>query len=642
MPSKLRQHSRSEEQTVPKTLFKRDFQYWESAVYRAKAKGEMFRSVYQDYLHAAGAPYYTREDQIEGYGTNWHYPTARGVVASLMFSAPEWEALNPNPELRGDAEAIENIDSMLWEKLQWSRVMRMVLYYTYFTGFGATRTEFIRGTDAPQQLSPSKEKVDKIFRALQLRQETTIDGVELARLIEGIGEPVYQNSMELRGFPHWRRVRSSRFLMDPDVVEYDFNDARWMGERIWLPLEFVRNTELYDKRPRNRVEGQARVKDRELKFKDRNGGSADEMWVEIAEIYDKVNQRIITLQMDQQIVLRSRPFDGSEPYDVLFWNPLPEQDAPIPDAALVFDHAMGKSALRSRVNRIIDSHRNFTTYDAEMVNEPETLQMMLHGNDALKLPITVPNGKRLSDAIHNDRSIPLSQELIQYDSVLTGEIQQAIGASPATMNLPRGGRISASQIHAEQQGQRTNLMDKTLEVEDFLARHITRVTTMWRNNWSPEMIAQYSGKRDNDTEVRGYFAEVRKRLSQNQPINDLAPVLPRKTILGEYVLRPRPGSTTFENAAQTQQVDRLDYLDMMANPNVSNVFATRYYFERKRRIRGVAAAMPAGDQAPGMGEFEAINAQQGDPLAQPQQPEAVNQRGGQGMGALSLLPGGAA
>lgn len=627
-------------QTVPNTLFKRDFSFWENAVSRAIDETNARQSVYRDYIFAAGAPYYTRDDQAEGFGTNWHYPTARGVVATLMFGSPEWMAINPNAELREDGEALETIVTNLWDELQWSSVMRMILYYAYFTGFGATRTEFVRGVDAPQQLSPSKDKVDAIFRTLASRQDASIDGVELARLIEGVGEPIYQNSMERRGFPYWRRVRSSQFLMDPDVCEFNVNDARWMGEEIWLPLEFVRNSELYDKRPRMRVEGESRV--RQNNFTSRHSHGLDEQWVRVVEIFDKVNRRVITLQLDQQEVLRSRPYDGVDPYDALFWNPIPEQDAPIPDASLVFDHATGKSSLRARMNRIIDSHRQFTTYDAEMVNEPETLTLLLHGDDTAKLPLQVPQGKRIQDAIHNDRSIPLPQEMLYYDTVLTQEIQTAVGASNSPVGAPRGGRPPAALIRAEQQGQAQQHADKLLEIENFLARHGSRTANMVRLNWTPEQISKFSGKRDNDTQVRAYYAHVRQRLADGQPISDIPVVLPRKRILGEFTMRTRPGSTTAEFAAQTQQVDRIDYQDMLANPMVSNIFATKYYFHR-RGIRGIEAAMPAGDQVAGQGEFEALNAQTGDPTSQVAQPEALLQGGGGieaggGTNNLSLLP----
>lgn len=601
--------------TQPKTMFSRDFLFWQNAVTASNRQMRSFMAVWQNYLAVAGAPYYHREDQKEGFGTNWHYPTARSVVANLMFQDPQFEFVNPNPEYADSALAQEKIMEKLWMELQWSRVMRMVMYYAYFTGYGATRTEFITGLDAPQQLTPSKEKIDDIFRTLRADNDGSINGAELARLIEGVGEPVYQNRMERRGFPSWRRVRSSQFLMDPDVVEMDFNEARWMGERIWLPLEFVRNTELYDKRPRNRVEGTHRV--RTSLFDRASFADADDLMVEVHEIIDKVNGRILTMQMEQEIVLRSRPFQGEDVYDVLFWNPLPEQKMPLPDAALVFEHAQAKSAVRSRINRIVDTHRLMLQYDRDMIGDVEGLTALFHGNDGTPLPIVVPQGKKLSDAILPERSLPIPQELFFYDNNLTGEIMQATGVSSTSSGQSIRNVRTAAQVSSEQVGDITRLGDKGLEVDAFLGRHAARTMKLVRGSggWSPEMIATFSGMRDNDSEVRAYFQQIHQLLKAGVDPTSLPVVMPRKTIIGEFTAIASPGSTAADSPGQIQ-LDRLVYLDMLQNPFVSNRFASMWYF-RRRRIRGIEAAMPATDDLAGRGEFMAAGGP-GDPLAQPQ------------------------
>ncbi len=620
------------------SLFKRGFDFWESQVDGAVKNRRDFQRVWEGYIGAAGAPFYTRADTPDGYGTNWHYPEARDVVSNLMFNDPEWEAVNPNPEYASSADALEKIMAQVWLDLQWNSVMRVVLYYAYFTGFGMTRLEYIRGTAAPQQLSPSREKINEIFKALRSSNDGSLNGADLARLVEGVGDPVYQNRNERRGFPNWRRVRSSQALWDPEVVELNLGEMRWAGEQHWLPTEFVHNTELYDKRPRGRVQAKARSNSNDRQFgfgfQTRNAvAHLDDEWSLITEIYDFTERKIITMDLEDRITLREEPFEDVAPYDFLSWNPLPEQRMPLPDASLVFDHAQDKSQMRARQRNIMDTWRQMTTYDSEMINDREQLAAMMNGDDTVQVPVTVPQGKKLQDAMHHDRSIPIPAEFAHMDAQLSADIARVSGLSNTRRGTGNRSRTSAFESRALELGGDISLGDKILEVNNFMQRHGTGVTTLIRQNWSPTLIAAFSGERDNDAETREYFDKVAQSLAAGVDPASIPVVLPRMTILGEHVVRPVSGSMQARDDMADFQLNNLKYLAMLQNPEVSNSFAARWFFKRIG-IRGVANAMAPKDMS-GLGEFQAVGANQ--PGQQPVQPEAVL---GPNQGAAPGLPGG--
>ena len=597
---------------------------WKDRLQQAEKRIEQHYEAWENYIRQAGRSFY--DVGAEGFGTNWMYPEARTAVANIYVRDPMWDAVNKNPEFQKSKRASESILSYLWSRFQWADVIRRALYTAWFIGFGPVKLDFVDAHGGLPNLQMTKERVKALEQILtDAGAGPNLDGLPALEIAEGVGQPVSDNPMALRGFPSLRDIDIRDFLIDTTPNQISIERAQWVGEKMWLPIEYVQQSPLYIESQRKRVEGQERTEMSKAGNSNDSVGSSCQKWVRIYEWYDKINGMLNTAVLEEDIVLRSVPFSGVIPYDMVTFNPLPTQFMPIPDASLVYPHAVEMDELKSRVSRILDRQRFQALYDEEMVRDEAALNGMLTGDDAAKIPVKVdPTGnKRLADAIHIPNPITVPQELYQYLGILREEIRMASGTSNVRAGGGREGRSTATEVRAREMGTNIRFADKTLALDHFLERIGNRALQLCRENWSPEMIATISGERDNDEAMRGYNEQVEAVLAVGGSIKDVPPVAARFLIRGEFIIRVKAGSTAPLDPMAELQRDNMLYQMMLASPVVDNMWAAKWFFPK--HVPGVENAMPPEAHAgamQGQGLFQSM-AGPNDPMAQPQQPQAV-------------------
>jgi len=609
---------------IPKSLFRKDLEFWQEALPRSEEKLQPFRDMWKHFVLMASRPYLT-DTGLDNFGANWMFPEARSMLSNIFARDPSWEALNPDPSFAKDAEVRETILNNLWIKMQWSKPLRRAINHAWYSGFGPVKQRFVSGSAALPRLSPSDEMVSQITIALQEG-----DDERFAALLEGVGDPAAHDPNELVNFPSLINVQPTRFVFDPELMEFDLESARWIGEEIWLPTEFIKESPLYSKRARGQIEPTGRIEDRD-------GEATQEEWTKIYEVHDKMNGRIITMQPDQEIILRAIDFDD-QLYDALAFNIVPDQPLPIPDASMIAPHAQDLDQIRARDKRLMQMQTMKMLYDGEMFTEHDSISGLLVGEDMAAIKVEVPQDKNIGQALFMPPIVQRPPSFDQQASLVKDDLRFASGASESRSGIASGGRQTATQIKSLDFGTQVRFASKLTMLEEFLSRIGRRVIDQVEKHWRPEMVAQFSGMSNNEDEQKASEQElVDVALSEFESPTNVPQIVPKYILAGkgQFVIRVKETSTAPQDELQRINKSRLLYLDMIGSPAVDNLWAAKWYFGQF--VRGVDNAMPQGDtlqqaQQLGQGQFAPVGAPN-DPGAQGQgQPEGAdpqNQQGGQ-------------
>ena len=622
--------ARPKKEVIPRTEFHTPLEVWKDRIEHSERTLAQYQNAWQAYIRQACRSYYNVGG--DGFGTNWMYPEARNSVANTYIKDPEWIADNPNPEFKKSKRAIEKILTYLWNRFQWSEPIRKALYHAWFSGVGMVKISYIPSPHGLPNMPLTRDRIESMQRLLSDLGVGNLDEVEVARIIEGIGLPVEHNETQLRGFPFIQTIGIKNMIVDATIDELDLYRSRWIGESMWVPLDYVRKSPLYLENVRGKIEGETRSNfQKDDKAGGERGNAGDEKWVMIHEWYDKVNGLLITANLEQDKTLRAVPFDGVIPYDLISFNPVPTQYMPIPDAALVYPHALELDEIKSRISRILDRSRHQVLYDEEMIKDEKQLVPFLAGDDGAKIGVHVDRdaGQSLTDAVMFPNPISVPPELYRYSGELKDEIRVASGSSNTRSGTGGIPRTTATEIRARELGTDIRFGDKILALDHFLERIGTKVYQYVRNNWTPSMIAIISGERDNEEEVRDFNQKVEEALAVGQNPEDVNPkTLPRLLLRGDFIIRVRAGSTAPIDQQAEFQKDMLLFQMGLADPQVDNFAVTRWFL-RKHGPDEAMSWLPPEQQAgvmQGAGVFSSVQGPT-NPLAQPQQSQAILPQG---------------
>jgi hypothetical protein len=604
---------------IPKTTFKVKFEEWKCRIQAGEKRMKQYHGQWQKYVQQSVRSY--QDIGVETFGTNWMYPEARNAVANIYVNDPEWQLINHNPEFQKSKRAGESILSHVWSKLQWATPIRNMLYDAWYFGVGPVKLTFTNPNQGLDNLDLNPERMAAVQQMLSSMGLSNINEEDVTRIMSGFGFTVNYNQTELRGYPALHNVPIKNFFIDPMTDQISIDKCQFIGEKMWVPLDIIKNSPLYDPSQRKRVKGTERKSDY---------GGGDQKWVLVHEWYDKLNSLMYTSVLEEDMILRCVPYNGIIPYDFIAFNMVPSQFMPLPDAALVYPHAVELDLLSQRMSGLMDRQRVQMLYDGGMITESEQLTAFLAGDDGAKVPVKVDRamGEKLSDATFFPQAPEIPQSMYQHMMNVRDEVRNASGITNTRSGAGREGRMTATETRAREQGTDIRFADKTLALEHFLERLGGKVLALVRDNWDVNLTALVSGERDNDAEVRQYNAAREEILSmgKDDEIDRLGPPpMPKFTIRGQFIVKVRPGSTTPQDKMAEFQKDMVILQTGLADPQVDNQKISKWFF-KKHGPEEAVDWFPPDEQAgllSGMGTFAPAGGPS-NPMAQPQQPEAVN------------------
>jgi hypothetical protein len=605
------------ERVIPQSTFKVNFKDWKEKINAGEKKIARYHAQWQKYVQQSVRNYQRGVDDND-FGTNWMYPEARNAVANIYVTDPDWQAVNPNAEFQKSKRAVQRILEHIWNKLQWATPIRRALYDAWYFGIGAVKLTFTGPDQGQPNMQFTPERVAAMRQLLSDNGVTNLDEADVTRIMSGVGAAVSHDQSELRGYPALTNVSIKDFFIDPNMDEIDVNKCQFIGEKMWMPVEYIKNSPTYNKAQAGRVKGQERG------GKDKPEGSQGTMWAVVHEWYDKVNGLLMTAVLEEDVLLRAVPYDGIIPYDFIAFNPVPTQFMPLPDASLVYQHAVELDELKSRMSRLMDLQRVQSLYDEAMIAEDEQLTPFLTGDDGAKVPVKVDRamGEKLQDAIHLLTPPQIPESMYSYMGLLRDEVRNASGVTNTRAGAGREGRMTATETRAREHG--TDI--RTLALDHFLERLGNKVISMVRLHWDENMIALVSGERDNDELMRTYNEALESALAIGDDPTTLGePPMPEMTIRGEFIIKVRPGSTSPQDRMAEFQKDMVILQTGLADPAVNNDKISRWFFKKHGPEEAQSWFLPDGQEGllQGEGIFQSV-AGPNSPQAQPQQAEAVN------------------
>jgi hypothetical protein len=168
------------------------------------------------------------------------------------------------------------------------------------------------------------------------------------------------------GRPFADAIDLDDYIIDPDAR--DRQAAAFEGNQYRLPLQYVLESGLYDRRAAGRLAPVNSPKD-----------GAIEPMVELIDLWLPRENAVVTISADTDSpagILRRVEWDGPErgPYEVLGFHWAPNNVMPIPPVAMIFDlHAMINKIAR-KISRQVERQKDLVLFDERCVDEAQRVR----------------------------------------------------------------------------------------------------------------------------------------------------------------------------------------------------------------------------------------------------------------------------
>lgn len=304
--------------------------------------------------------------------------------------------------------------------------------------------------------------IEKMDLALELRKwvKEAMFGIGIMKIGQN-----HEGMVEIDGqqFPSGQPYAKSIGLDDwvHDMTATNWNDVCYMGDRYRVFMDEIKDSDFYDKKAVEKLKpeintihnehGDERLDALETEYESHPDSYKET--VDLWDIYLPREKRLITIQIDQDLVLRDVEWEGPDhgPYRMLWFNEVPGNLMPLPPSALWVDMNELANRLFRKLGQQAERQK---TVGLVAVGDAETAETIRDANDGDVVGVHNPAGVNEvsyggADPTTNAFLIWLKQEFSQ----LAGNLDMLGGLGPQSDTLGQDMLLSnsASRRMAEMQ-----------------------------------------------------------------------------------------------------------------------------------------------------------------------------------------------
>ncbi|MFZ5650140.1 MAG: portal protein [Bacillota bacterium] len=455
--------------------------------------------------------------------SNHFLPKILIKVAAIAYNPPSWVIRARREEYQGAAELWTSILPYLWREISVTVHTRAALLDAQFGPIG----------------------VVKIGYRFETRKKL-IEGMRPSPDVMIPEEILFDN-------PFVERVSPKDFVIDPEVDYLSWPKAKFMAQRLIIPLEDVkRNPEFKNTESlkADSVMEKDYADDADLKLKTGDEYKADIQRVTVWEYHDASEGRIIYFANghDEPLLVKEYPYiedSNNFPFEILHSIPVPDKFYTVAPGELMESQQAEKNLLRSRMatkaRRAVGKLVVTGTMDDAA---KRAMQSDEEGAVAFASQGTTVNAVNIPD---------FSRDIYQYDNLINEDMNLVYGTNEYEQGILPDEKRTATEASMLQSlsGIRKNM--ELQDYEDFCSRVARKLMARGKQFFDFERIVRVTGD-----EGAQYWRPYTK-----------------EDIQGEFDTEVEYGSTQFSNQA-LQRKQFMDFYSIAkSNPLINQVELTK-------------------------------------------------------------------
>lgn len=484
---------------------------------------------------------------IKMYGNKYEYPeldayedviapnmvfsTVNVIVPSITVNYPKITVTPLKPEDAVRAQTVEAVTNYYWRHYDVHEEFRAVVKDFSVIGHGwAKVTWTFRESQRPIRPDEWQQALEAALTQRNLAQESAkMNGMsdmefptdeEVIDSIPSVVDEVVEDN------PSVERLSPFDVYVDPDATR--LKNARWIAQRMYIPLERAKSREDWDESARKSLHGTAMSeakKDQDTLFDGEERGKESE-FVVVWEYYDLVAGTVSTFAdgADEFLLAPSKvPYGFAHPFVMVANYQVPEKFYPIGDVETVMPLQMELALTRTQMVNDRKRYRRMYFYRPDKIGS-EGVNQLLSGDD--NSMIAVDGDEPFTELMAPLETSSLPAEFYNQSSMILDDINLVSGVSEYQRGSVAEIRRTATEAAMIQDGSNARSADKLSIIERAIGEVAERVIALAQQYLTADKVAQISGEDDavswvvyNRDEIAGEFDFI-VEAGSTQPQNE--------------------------------------------------------------------------------------------------------------------------
>lgn len=472
--------------------------------------------------------------ELSGYddiiAPNMLFSTANVIIPSIMVNYPKITVTARKPEDQPSARVVEAMANYNWEHYNFQEEVRMVTKDFVTLGHGIAKVTWVlreeeRELERDEWVSAVQQALLEVAEGKDSAEAAGMD-VQFPTDEEVVGAVSTKQMFVVEDHAHVERVSPFDIYIDPDATR--LKDARWIAQRIYMPLAEARNKEGWSAAARKRLKGTAMSdakKDYDLMFTGEERGR-DATFAVIWEYYDMVHGKMCVFAEGCDMFL-SAPADFPYPFGHPFVFGLnylvPEKLYPIGDLEAILPLQMELAFTRTQMVNDRKRFRRMYMYKPEVLG-PDGLAALLSSDDNAMIPIDTDGA--FGDALAPIATTPLPPEFYNQTAMILDDINMVSGVTEYQRGQVAEVRRTATEAAMIQDMSNARSADKLTIIEKMISDIAQRCVQLAQEFLTTDQVAKVTGPNGavawmpyTREDVQGEF-DFHVEAGSTQPMND--------------------------------------------------------------------------------------------------------------------------
>lgn len=472
--------------------------------------------------------------ELSGYddiiAPNMLFSTANVIVPSIMVNYPKITVTARKPEDQAAARVVEAMANYNWEHYDFQEEVRMVTKDFVTLGHGIAKVTWVL-VEEERELERD-EWVAQVQQALleveQAKDQAAAAGVDVQFPTDDeiVASVPTKQMVVVEDHAHVERVSPFDVYIDPDATR--LKDARWVAQRIYMPLSEAKDKEAWSAAARKRLKGTAMSdakKDYDLMFTGEERGR-DATFAIIWEYYDMVNGKMCVFAEGCDMFLsppEDFPYPFGHPFVFALNYIVPEKLYPIGDLEAILPLQMELAFTRTQMVNDRKRFRRMYMYKPDVIG-PDGLAALLSSDDNAMIPIDSDGA--FGDALAPIATTPLPPEFYNQTAMILDDINMVSGVTEYQRGQVAEVRRTATEAAMIQDMSNARSSDKLAIIEKMISNIAQRCVQLAQEFLTTEQVSKVTGPNGavawmpyTRDEVQGEF-DFHVEAGSTQPMND--------------------------------------------------------------------------------------------------------------------------
>ena len=476
---------------------------------------------------------------------NMVFSTVNIIVPSVVVNYPKITVTARQEVEAAKAATVEAMSNYNWQRYNVHKEVKLIIRDSVMFGHGIGKVTWVlREETQEMDRDEYKATVSQALMEVTSGRESAESqglGVTFPSDDEVIASAPTTKVVVVADHPSVERISPFDLYMDPDATR--FENARWIAQRMYVPIETARENQDWNKAARKKLKPSAMSEaksDQETTFDGEERGTESE-FVVVWEYYDLLANTMCVfadgcdeflIEPDETPLPFSHPFVFAPNYVV------PEKLYPLGDVESLVSLQMELALTRTQMINDRKRFRRMYLYSQDKIGA-DGMTALLSGDDNAMIPVEYDGP--LSDVLAPVGTSALPPEFYNQ----TAMIMEDINLQAGTNEYQRGGtteiRRTATEANMIQEASNARAADKLAGVEIFISELARRTVQLAQEFLTTEQVARVMGQ-DGAIQWTPYS---------------------REDIVGEFDFQVEAGSTRPLNESQKRQ-SAMQLMDAMA------------------------------------------------------------------------------